>query len=76
MMKFKERCDVCNKLTDEYDTSSGKLLCKECLNKLKNGALKSKNEVDQDKALLKKTLGHEGDKFLQTDIFDYLYRGM
>ncbi|MCB5373903.1 hypothetical protein LIP36_09845 [Amedibacillus dolichus] len=76
MMKFKERCDVCNKLTDEYDTSSGKLLCKECFDKVKNDVPKSENKVDQSETFLEKEQVVEEDKFSQTDIFDYLYRGM
>lgn len=29
--KFKEKCEVCGKFTDDYNTSTGKIVCKQCM---------------------------------------------
>lgn len=32
-MKYKERCECCDTWSDDYDTSTGKIICKNCMKK-------------------------------------------
>lgn len=32
-MKYKERCERCGTWSDDYDTSTGMIICKDCMKK-------------------------------------------
>lgn len=58
--KFREQCSCCNKWTDDYITSTGKILCKKCM--------ESQNQSHVENKVVDEKINGRSQKPIKTDI--------